>query len=422
MSHKSEKHVAAGKAVRCREIAAYSRLPANRADRHTRLPHFIGTPDSPDTRLDALRLVVVGAGSVGGAATLHAARLQPQEILIIDSGQLKPESVLTHLVVPADVGKSKASYWGQLCKAISPTTRVRVFDGPVQLVPLAAFLGATVVFMATDNLTAEVEVGQRCLWLRLPLVQAAVHGDSLVARISWWNNRDSSGPCPACGFSDAEWDHLNRETIFTCAGRAAQPVGSNHAIATRSVSFLCSLAADLAMTQVLRFVLGLGRPLEDSVLEYCGYTHRSVVSPLTRKVNCPCEHAGYIHKPVAGPLAHHSLLQLAAAAQCECPSAPASPSFTVGDLLFVDGAICCGRLQSVRKFAAPGRTLGNCVVCGGSMRAEPHSFHSYRAVPAQILASLIGRPLAQLGARTAHSVLVRHGGCCVQFLQGGDGW
>jgi hypothetical protein len=296
---------------------------------------------------------------------------------------------------------------------------VRVFDGPVQQLPVESLAAATIVILATDNLTAEVEVGQRCIRLRLPLVQAAVHGETLVARISWWNNRDGSGACPACGFSTAEWNHLNRETVFTCAG-VGNSERTTQTVATRSVAFLCSLAADLAMVQVLRFLLGLGKPVEDSVLEYCGYTHRSVLSPLQRNADCLCEHVAYERGTLPCPLDQATLAQLASAADREFPVDHASTSFEVGELLFVEAVLCCGRLQSVRRFGMAGKSVGQCSVCAQPMRADSHAFHSHRAVPAAMLEQLLNRRLGELGAGAARSVVLRRGDRYVLFIQGGS--
>src|SRR5438876_134172 len=116
MSHKSETAVHRNPS-RWREISAPAQSKTSGADRALRLPEFIGSSGPPDTRLDGLRVGLVGAGSVGGPAALHVARLQPEAIFIVDSARLKPESVLTHMILPADIGQPKASYWGRRCKA-----------------------------------------------------------------------------------------------------------------------------------------------------------------------------------------------------------------------------------------------------------------------------------------------------------------
>ncbi len=83
---------------------------------------------------------------------------------------------------------------------------------------------------------------------------------------------------------------------------------------TVSVASLCSLASNLASNQLLRHVLQLGTPVADTSLEYCGYTNRTVTSPLTLSQNCPCDHRRGVLLPSPKLLREVSLAELAAAA------------------------------------------------------------------------------------------------------------
>jgi hypothetical protein len=285
---------------------------------------------------------------------------------------------------------------------------VLAFDGPVQALSPAALADVDAVLLATDNLAAEVEVGQRCVWLRRPLLQASVHGDTLVAQVRLFRNADGEGPCPACAFGPAEWAHLNRETTFSCEGRAGgRAAGQTITAPTRSVSFLCSLAAGLALTQLLRLVLHLGAPPGDSVLEYCGYTHRTALSPLQRNPDCPCDHTAWERAAAPRPLADCTPRELLAAAglgeadEAGVSLACASP--------FVERGACgeCRREQAVGRFGAPGR----CGDCGGAVEAQP--FYTHRVAPAALLRPLLDRPLREFGGEGAGSVVVRVAGRAV---------
>ena len=395
--------------VRCGGVAAAGRDgPAPRA---ARLPRFIGLKQSPDAVLDALRVMVVGGGSVGGEIAQHLARLQVKEIWIADPARLKETSVLTHGIPPAAVGKPKARYWGRLCKAISPNTRVRAFVGHVQSLPMTAFGRVDLAVMATDNLAAEIEVGQRCVRQRIPLFQASVHGDTLVAQVRCWTNRDGSGSCPSCAFSDPEWGHVSKETVFRCSGPDGRPVEEANLVPTMSVSFLCSMAADMAMMQILRHVLHLGPPLEDSVTEYCGFNHRTTVSPLARNPQCRAEHVPWRVVTLEGPVAALSLRQLARAALGQ-DDLPPDLAFTVGDdLVFVETLVCCGWPQSVRRFCAEAGPARKCSRCGAGL--DPQPFYSHRPVPAAALGTLVNRPLRRLGAASARAVVVHTDGRAV---------
>ncbi len=376
--------------------------------RGARLPAFRGLAGEAGPALDALRVAVVGVGSVGRALALHLARLQVGEVRFVDPGRYKAESLLTQPIHPEDVGAAKASNTARLCRRLSPATRVLAFDGPVQALSWTALADVDAVLLATDNLAAEVEVGQRCVWLRRPLLQASVHGDTLVAQVRLLLNSDGEGPCPACAFGPAEWAHLNGETTFSCEGRADGGVGRTVTAPTRSVSFLCSLAADLALTQLLRLALGLGVPPGDAVLEYCGYTHRTALSPLRRNADCPCDHTAWERAAAPRPLADCTPRELVGAAGLE-EGEEAGIALAVDGSPFVERGACpeCRREQAVGRFGAPGR----CGACGGAVEAQP--FYTHRAAPAALWRPLRDRPLRELGAGGAPCVVVRGPGRAV---------
>lgn len=372
--------------------------------RAARLPAFIGATDDIGSRLDRLKVVVVGVGSVGRSMALHLARLQVGALWLVDRGAYKAESLLTQPITPDEVGAPKASRTAALCRALSPRTRVYAFDGPVEELDEATPADADVWLLASDNLAAEVEVGLRCQRLGRPLIHAAVHGDTLTAQVRTFGNRDGSGPCPACAFGAVEWSLLSRETVFSCQGaETGQTEKRLQNAPTRSVSFLCGLAAELALMQLLRLTLGLGAPVDDTLTEYCGYTHRTVVSPLRRNPECPCDHLRWVEVPPPRPLADCSLRDL-----CGAVGLPAErTSVTVAGRTFATEAFCepCGRTRPLRRFvsvASGGRT---CPGCGGRARVSP--FHCHRPAPAAVLAPIVDWPLRDLRAADAPWLLLR---------------
>jgi molybdopterin/thiamine biosynthesis adenylyltransferase len=369
-----------------------------------RLPNFIGFQGDAAASLREWKLAIVAAGSVGRRIALSAARLHPHTLWIVDPSRYKAESLLTQEIMPADVGQSKATSTAQACKAISPATRVYAFAGSVQQLPLDALADAHACALSTDNLKAEVETGQRMLRLGIPLAHAGVHGDSLVAQVRLYANRDGQGPCPACGFTQVEWDHLNRETQFRCGGQG-EAEEQTFAAPTMSTAFLCSLAADLTLVQLVRHRLGLGKPVGDTMMQYCGYTHAvNPSAPLLRNPNCPCEHVAWRRVESPRPLDACSLLELAEIAQLTSRDGLA---FTVGELSFVEAAWCCGRPQPVGRFAAPGSdgAGASCPSCGKTLPRQPYFTH--RSVPASALA--LDERLEKFGATGVSYVSVRNG-------------
>ena len=373
-----------------------------------RLPAFIAARANPAAALGGLRVAVVGAGSVGRSLALGLARLNVACLWIVDPARYKPESLLTQPIGPDDVLQKKASNTGRACKRVSPRTRVFVHDGTAQSLPAIAFAEADLVLLASDNLSTEVEVGQACIHLHKPLVQASVHGDSLVAQVRFFGNAGGEGPCPACSYGPAEWRLLNEEAVFRCGGEVSGSTDADipsKVVPTMSVAFLCSLAADLALVQVGRHAIGLGGAVADTLLEYCGYTHATTVSPILRNPDCACEHAAWAQVAPPRPLAECSLRDLAVAAAAGADDE--ETAYGIDDAEYVETAACpCGASAPVRRFVRPGSAVGRCPSCGAPLRA--HGFFTHRLARATSIPSLIDRPIGDL-APEPRWVVVRRG-------------
>ncbi len=129
-----------------------------------RLPNLIDAPPDSNKILRASKVAVIGCGAIGRSIALHFARLNIRKLWLVDKKKIKKESLLTHAVVPQEISMPKATNLGRLVKTISPETRVFAYDGPVEMLDLMSFGDADLVILATDNLNAEIMVGQRCLW------------------------------------------------------------------------------------------------------------------------------------------------------------------------------------------------------------------------------------------------------------------
>lgn len=378
-----------------------------------RMPDFIGLTGDARAILAATRLLVVGTGSVGGRMADHAARCRVGEIGLIDP---KPFSANFDTQVtrhPSDIGRPKAARVGRWAKTISPSSTVRVFDGPVQALSWLDLDGYDVVLASTDNLLAEVYLGETCMALGLPLVYASVHGATLCSQVRIFMNRTGESACPSCGYSRAEREQLSSGATFSCdpaAGLDADLDGPP----TVSVSPLCSLAADMAMLEVLRMRLGLGSPPCDCVRELNGYTRASVTTPLSRRAACEVDHTVLERVYLDRPLRECTLRDCAEAAGVSGDEGIARTSFAVDDSLFAGVLTCtaCGAAHEHNEFVdrrrGPLRRA-----CGACDHHElvPHPFLSFdRLIPARAggLLPHLDVPLRALGA-DGRGVVVRHG-------------
>jgi molybdopterin/thiamine biosynthesis adenylyltransferase len=375
----------------------------------SRLPDLIDAPPDAASKLSSLKLVIVGCGAIGRSIALHLARLKIGELRLIDRKKLKKESLLTHSIVPQEISMPKASSLGRIVKAISPKTTVFVHDGAAETVDLTRFRDTDVVILATDNLNAELTVAQLCLSLGVPLVQAAVHGDTLVAQVRFFGTRKQES-CPACGYSRAEWNTLNRQTRFSCEADGANALNAAGAQITApptmSVSFLCSLAADLTMAQVLRHSLGLGKRVENTILEYCMYTHKSAISPLRRNLDCPCDHTPFVQAMTLEKIPELSLAEISRMAGYHEDADFSGVSLRLGGMQFCEEGSCrCGQSRPVGQFVHPGKNTICCHLCGEVI--HPHPFYTHHNVPATIVRDQWDCRLKDLGVKSEKWVRLR---------------
>ena len=254
-----------------------------------RWPRLVGVSDDAMERIRALRIVCVSAGSVASRIAVHCARMEVAAMLVVDPARLKRESLLTHDILPESIGRAKAEYVAEVCRQISPATQVRALVCKLQDLPASTCADYDFIFAATDNLNAETATAQLALHLGIPLLLAAVHGETLTAQVKLFANAPTGGPCPVCLFNDRERSLQDEEAVFSCAGGPTEfRTGP-----TRSTSFLCSMAADLAVAQGVRWFLGLGAGVGDTELTWSAYSHRVLQSPLVANANCPLEHAAW---------------------------------------------------------------------------------------------------------------------------------
>ena len=355
-----------------------------------------------------LAFAIIGCGSVAGRIALLFTRLGVGRLVLVDPKNYRNGSLATHEVGPEDVGQPKALALARRCKAINPALHVQVFVGPVEELELAALADVDLVVMSPDNLPAEMTAGQYALWLQKPLAQASVHGPTLTVQIRFFGTASGNGGCPACGYGRAELEMMSKEAVFSCEGARGPAASSPDSTpATNSISAACSLAADLAVIMIARFVLNLGQPVENTMLEFNGFTGRTVLSPLGLDPKCPLEHRAFTRTTLVSPLPELSLAQMVQRAT----GGPvlANAQFEVAGLDWVEFAACgCAQPTPVRRFVARGRTqLGRCPKC-----AEPFAplrFYTHRLASASVLGSAVERPLLKLGARRVSSVLLRTG-------------
>jgi molybdopterin/thiamine biosynthesis adenylyltransferase len=372
------------------------------------MPDFIDVPRDLGAAMRSQYAIVVGCGSVGLAVADVPARIGIARLLLVDPARLKPASLLIHPCFPGDLGRSKAIVAGERAKAVGPETRVFAFDGTFEELPTYVLAGASYLLLASDNLHCEARVSQAALHLGIPVLQGSVYGRTLSAQVRSIANGDGGEePCLCCAFGEREWEELDRGTVFSCGGADASlaAAAERSRIPTQSLPHLCGIAASLLCMEMTRRVLGIGDAKESRVVELCGYTHRTTVTRLRRRADCPMDHTRLQLEARERDLGGSALRELLRQAGYE-GSDPRRITLTIEGHSFTSLAVCaCDAHASLGRFLPRGATAGACPRCRAQWR--PHPLHTHEEVPMSLLADQLDRSLASLGACAPTAVRVR---------------
>jgi len=125
------------------------------------------------TRLQGVRVVIVGLGSLGGAVALALARAGIQRFVLIDPDRLSVDNICRHVGTLSEVGRFKSEVIEEMLAAINPEVEVTsipkwlAWDLPWigagrELEQMLAETGRTVVIMTCAAHQAERQLNALC--------------------------------------------------------------------------------------------------------------------------------------------------------------------------------------------------------------------------------------------------------------------
>jgi hypothetical protein len=353
----------------------------------TELPSFL---KAQTAHLHERMVAVFGLGAVGGRCWLHLARLGVGSLLGVDPDYFGPESWRTQ---PTWFGSSDSKAWalGDEAHRINPASRIRTGRGFAQDVPLKLLRRADVLVVAGDNLEVVVWAGSLAAALGKPLIQGAVHGETHTALIRGYDLRDPENVCPACALGPREW--AAQASRFGCDPRTTRSQGRER---TRTLPTICSTAADLTASEVLKWLEGKEQhALRGEELALCLQTYRQFRTTLPRKKDCRCPHRRwqFVDLGNGDTTLAHIAKQLSY-----------SGAFQVrAERPWIRFALCpaCDRQNPVFRFAAFGSEVGRCP-CGQGLQSAP--LGSCSVIPGADLEKSLHLPLSDLDLKNGAAV------------------
>lgn len=223
---------------------------AARYDRHLRLSE-VGI--AGQRRLQAARVLLVGAGGLGSPAAFYLAAAGVGRLRIVDHDQVEVSNLQRQILHrDADRGRDKAASAAATLRALNPEITIEAVARRLDTDSLEDLLdGVDVVLDGSDNFATRYLLNDACVERGVPLVFGAVHRFDGQVSVFDAGRRRGQAPCYRCLFPEPPPPEL----APNCA-----EVGV--------LGVVPGVIGTLQATEVLKLLLGIGTPLVGRLLQF----------------------------------------------------------------------------------------------------------------------------------------------------------
>lgn len=340
--------------------------------------------------------IVMGLGAVGGPAFEQLARSGIGEIVGVDPDSYSEESFLTQPIPWSQRAGPKAPVQAARAHKANPSGVVHSVIGHAQDLPLRVLRRAAVLVCAGDNLELPLWACRVGAALGLPVVQAAVHGETASAFVRGYGLVDALAACARCGLGPGEVSA--QRSRYGCDPGTLRKAGNEP---TRTLPTICGLAAQFAANEALKWVTGNGQhALNGEEYAISLWTYRSWRTELPRNPDCELPHCRWELQDLADHWDAVTPSTIAKQLGATCDSGTLQVRSEIPWISYTFCPECCLR-HAVRRFARIGSVVGRCK-CGQTLRAGPQGAHS--VIPLDDLRACWDHSFAELGLQPSEAV------------------
>lgn len=215
-------------------------------------------------KLAAARVLIVGAGGVGGPAALYLAAAGVGTLRLIDGDAVALSNLQRQILFDTtDIGRAKVVAAAGRLAAINPHVSIETLDHPLTEANAAGVIaGVDVVLDGTDDFATRHAVNAACVAADVPLVSGA------LGRWSGQVGVFAGRPCYHCLVPEIPAD------AETCAR-----VGV--------VGALAGIIGAMAALEAIKLITGAGEALTGRLMLYDGLSATSRTVTVTADPECP---------------------------------------------------------------------------------------------------------------------------------------
>lgn len=246
----------------------------DRYSRHLRLPE-VG--EAGQRKLEASRVVVLGAGGLGSPAAFYLAAAGVGTLVIADDDVVE-RSNLQRQILHTDerIGMSKLDSAAQALRALNPRVNLEGLPERVTSANVEALLeGADVVLDGADNFPVRYLLNDACVKLAIPLVYGAVQRFQGQVSVFDAGRQRGRAPCYRCLFP-----------------QPPAPEDAPNCSEAGVLGVLPGVVGMLQATEAIKLLLGIGQPLVGRILMFDALSMRFHETRLAPDPACPVCAAG----------------------------------------------------------------------------------------------------------------------------------
>ena len=242
---------------------------AERYSRHLRLPD-VGL--AGQRKLEAARVLVVGAGGLGSPAAFYLAAAGVGTLRVADDDVVDRSNLQRQILhVDARIGIPKVASAATALSALNPRTRIEALQERITSANVERLLeGIDVVVDGADNFPARYLLNDACVNLGKPLVYGAVQRFEGQASVFDAGRRRGEAPCYRCLFPEPP----PADAAPNCAEAGVLGV-------------LPGVIGLLQATEAIKLVLGIGDSLAGRLLQFDALAMRFRETRLSPDPQCP---------------------------------------------------------------------------------------------------------------------------------------
>jgi molybdopterin/thiamine biosynthesis adenylyltransferase/rhodanese-related sulfurtransferase len=199
-------------------------------------------------KLQAARVLVIGAGGLGSPAALYLAASGVGTLGVVDHDRVDASNLQRQVLFDtASVGRPKVEAARERLLALNPCIEVHAHDLEVRAATVMDLLrGYDIVLDGTDRIPTRYVVNDACVLLRKPLVSAAIHRfeGQLMTYLP------GLGPCYRCLYPE-----VPEGLVPNCADAGVLGV-------------LPGVVGAMQATEAIKLIVGAGEPLSGRLLVY----------------------------------------------------------------------------------------------------------------------------------------------------------